>query len=202
MKTHILKFALTTGVAFATTLTAGIIPYPDKGTQNPLEYSLTAQTTGPITAYFYGSGAAYSETLGLFVNGISTGITGLNNHSSPIGQSLDLGHAKAGDSLDFFIDVADTQNTFYSNKSMNADGANHVYSTAFSGNSIIPAGTYIGFEDLALNVADFNYTDEQFVISNVSTTGPSSSTPEPESVALVGVAGLLLAALRRLRSKA
>jgi hypothetical protein len=63
-----------------------------------------------------------------------------------------------------------------------------VYSSAFSGNSTIPAGTYVGFEDLAASVSDFNYTDEQFVFSNTSV----APTPIPAAVWLMlsGLGGL------------
>jgi hypothetical protein len=76
---------------------------------------------------------------------------------------------------------------------MNADGANHVYSTSFPGTSTIPAGTYVGFEDLAKSVSDFNYADEQFVFSNTMTS--IGSAPEPSTLALtlltlLGLGGL------------
>ncbi len=191
---HTWTIAVILGFLFTATLSADSIPYPNPGTQSPNNYSFTATSTGAITAYFDGSGASYTEVLGLLVNGVPTGIVGLNNHSTPIGQSLDLGNANAGDSLDFFINVLTTGNTWYSNTALNSDGANHVYSTSFSGSSGIPAGTYVGFEDLAANVADYNYTDEQFVFTN-TTTNPS--TPEPATAALCGLALLSLAAARR-----
>jgi hypothetical protein len=189
-----IKFYLTSGflssVLTVVSASAGVIPYPNTGMQNATTYTLTALATADVIAYFTGSGAAYTETLGLNVNGVSTGITGLNNHTSALGQSLDLGHANAGDALTFFINVQNTGNTWYSNQSLNTDGANHVYSTDFSGNGTIPAGTYVGFEDLAAGVTDWNYTDEQFVFTN--TTAVVGSVPEPTSVALfgLGLAGL------------
>jgi hypothetical protein len=177
----------------AVSVTAATIPYPNPGTENPVTYTFTAASSGDIIAYFDGSGASYTETLGLDVNGVPTGITGLNNHSTAIGVALDLGHANAGDTLTFFIDVATTGSVWYSNPSMNADGANHVYSTSFPGTSTIPAGTYVGFEDLAKSVSDFNYADEQFVFSNTMTS--IGSAPEPSTLALtlltlLGLGGL------------
>ncbi len=181
---------------------AGAIPYPNSGTQNPVTYSFVASSTGDVVAYFDGSGASYTEVLGLEINGVATGITGLNNHSTAVGTSLDLGSANAGDTLTFFIDVETTGNTWYSNESLNSDGANHIYSTSFSGNGTIPAGTYVGFEDLAAPVSDFNYTDEQFVFTNTTTT-TVSGTPEPSTFGLMGLAfagvGGLLVRLKKQR---
>jgi hypothetical protein len=194
------KFALITIslTLAAISATADAIPYPNTGTQNPATYTFTAASSGDIVAYFDGSGASYTETLGLEVNGVPTGITGLNNHTTAIGASLDLGHANAGDTLTFFINVLTTGNVWYSNQSLNADGANHVYSTAFSGNAAIPAGTYVGFEDLAVSVADFNYTDEQFVFSNTVTT--VGSAPEPATLGLTLLTILCLGGLATRRA--
>ena len=50
----------------------------------------------------------------------------------------------------------------------------------------IPAGTFIGMEDLALNVSDLDYNDDQFVFAEVT----PMATPEPTTLLLVGT-GLL-----------
>jgi hypothetical protein len=162
-------------------------PYPNPGTQNPVTYTFTAATTGDLTAYFFGTGASYTETLGLLVNGVDTTITGLNNQTSSTGDSLDFGTVTAGDTLTFYIDVATTGDTWYSNAALNSDGANHVYSTAYTGGVVgVPAGTYVAFEDLPAATSDFNYFDETFVFTNVATT---PAVPEPANVALL-LAGL------------
>ena len=176
---------------------AVVVPsYPDTGTQNPVTYTFTAAATGEIDAYFLGSGASYDEQLGLLVNGVATGTTGLDNHGTAQGAMLDLGSVTAGDTLTFFIAVSTTGDTWYSDPAMNHDGvgggtSNHVYSTSFAGgtfgSNVVPAGTYVGFEDLPANGAsDFNYTDEQFAFTNVAT---ASSVPEPADMALF-MAGL------------
>ena len=59
--------------------------------------------TGDIIAYFAGSTASFENTLGLQVNGISTGIFGLDNKSTPLGGNSNLGHANAGDVLTFVL---------------------------------------------------------------------------------------------------
>lgn len=166
---------------------AGPIPWPGGG-ENTATYSFTATATGPISAYFLGSNASYNETLGLLVNGVQLGATGLQNHSTPFGTELTFGNVTAGDSLVFFIDVQTTGDTWYSNSALNTDGGNHVYSTAYPGDAAngIPTGTYVGFEDLPASTADWNYTDEQFSFTDVSTT---PAVPEPANVALL-LAGL------------
>ena len=172
-----------------------IIPYPTPGTPNIEVYNFTATTTGVITAYFAGSDAAHSDSIGLLVNGVATGIVGLNNHSSVLGQNIVLGNVNAGDELTFFLTDANTGSTWYSDAALNTDGATqHVYSALYDGlnpplGAGIPAGTYVGFEDLALfQGGDFDYNDDAFVFTNVST----NPTPLPATFSLfAGGLGLL-----------
>ena len=170
----------TTGSALA----ADAIPYPNPGTANPDLYAFSAVSTGTVTAYFMGSTAGYENTLGLLVNGVDTGINGLNDHTSVVGDSL-VFNVTAGDVLTFYIKVTSPALTWYSDASLNSDGVNHIYSTSFSGSSAVPAGTYIAFEDLQ-GGGDLNYFDETFAFTNVATT---STVPEPANMALL-MAGL------------
>ena len=177
------------------TVHAGPIPYPNPGVENPVLYSFTATATGPITAYFMGTTAAYVNELTMLVNGVGTGIQGLNNHTSAIGEALDLGSVNAGDSIVFeMINLSPGGvGPWYSVKSMNSDGVNHVYSTDFGGDLLVPAGIFVAFEDLQ-GGGDLNYNDENFVFTNVSS---SNNVPEPGSLALLGAALAGLAAARR-----
>ena len=153
-------------IGFATAASAALPVYPTPGTENPLTYTFTAATTGSIIAYFGGSTASNDETLGLLVNGISTGINGLDDHTSSPGNQLNLGSVTAGDVLTFFIHDISSGNTWYSDKSRNLDGpggtaTQHIYSTSYAGGDFgIPTGTYVAFEDLPRASSDLNYHDK------------------------------------------
>ena len=158
---------------------AGAIPYPDAGQLNTAVYSFSAASTGELVVYFYAQSAGNSETIGVRVNGSDWPNTGLENHSSSYGESFDFGHVTAGDSVVFFIDEGGAK--FYSDASLNSDGVQHAYATSWAGDGTIPAGTYVGFEDLA-GGGDRDYNDTEFVFSNVV---PTSTIPEPADVALL-----------------
>lgn len=166
---------------------ADTIPYPNDGTENINLYTFTATSDGTIGGYFYNETAGYTNTLSLLVNGVVTPETAagvLNNHASSMGDFVNLGTVHAGDVLTFRLNVVTTGESLFSDKALNDDGINHVYSTAFSGDAVhgIPAGTYVGFEDLR-GGGDFDYDDETFVFTNVA------AIPEPETYAML-LAGL------------
>ncbi len=199
--------ALSAGLAFAGAAFAGPIPYPNPGTVNPDVYTFTAASDGDIVAYFVGSDAGLEENIGLWVNGVSTGITGLNNHTSVQGDTVDLGFAHAGDILTFAMYIPPASGsplpppTWVSDPSGNSDGTQHIYSTdVFAGQAYAgsPAGTYVGWEDLP-NGGDLDYNDDQYIFVNVSTTVPEAST---WAMMLAGFSGLAFAAFRRGRKTA
>lgn len=200
------RAALAAALGLAASAASAVTPfpqYPTRGKENPVEYNFTAARTGNITAWYTGTTASYSENLGLMVNGVKTGISGLNNKTSKVGDTLVLGNAKAGDKLTFFIDVLTTKKTYFSDKSLNEDGVNHVFSASYAGSDIIPAGTYIGFEDLWKG-GDFNYFDLSFVFQNVASKEVSAveGVPEPATWAML-IAGFgLTGAVMRRRSTA
>src|SRR5262245_40795561 len=62
-----------------TSARADAIPYPTPGVVNPDVYTFKASATGDVVAYFAGSSANNESVLGMLVNCLSTGITGLDN---------------------------------------------------------------------------------------------------------------------------
>jgi hypothetical protein len=181
---------------------ADAIPYPNSGTPNTISYTFNATTTGDVVAYFIaGAGASFSNMLGMLDNGVLTSSGfGLDNHTSAVGQTFDLGAVTAGDTLTFVLDNATLGKMAYSDPSLNGSydtdgskGHDHVYATAYTATppiASIPMGSYIGFEDQPFPGADFNYNDAAFVLTNVTTAIVSS--PEPGTVTLVFFGMLLL----------
>lgn len=187
---------LVCGLACLATAHAGYTPYPAPGSPNPQLYSFTAAADGDLIAYFSGGAGGLVNEFTALVNGVPTGVQGLNNHVAAYGQVLNFGHVAAGDSVVFeMVNLDQTVGPWYSTKSLNADGGNHVYSTAFTADALIPSGTYIAFEDLTFPGSDYNYGDGSFVVTNLTTT----VVPEPESYALM-LAGLGLVGLLRRRA--
>jgi hypothetical protein len=181
---------LALAVTAMSSASAAAIPYPNAGTENPIAYTFTASATGDLTAYSYKkSGASYDETLGLLINGVDSGINGLDNHSSAAGDKLDFGSVMKGDVLTFYITVNSIGGQkFYSDPTLNPGGTNQVYSTSFGGAGNVPAGVYVAFEDLNPTVngsSDFNYQDEEFVFTNTSSV---SNVPLPASAPMFGAA--------------
>ncbi len=196
--------AVASSACFGNAASADAIPYPDAGTAITIpSYNFTASATGNITAYFYSSDAADEEEVSMDVDGTPTGIFGLNNHTSAVGEAFNLGPVTAGDSIEFFIQDFSTGVNWYSNASDNSDGDNHAYVTSYTGGvASIPAGTYVGFEDRAFG--DYDYNDDQFVFTNVSSPVVSSAVPELSTWAMMGLgfAGLAFAGWRGSRKTA
>jgi hypothetical protein len=190
MKTLYASIAAAVALACAIPAYAAPIPYANPGVESKTAYSFTAAADGNVVAYFAGSSAGYTNEIALLVNGVDTGIRGLNNHGSKYGDMLSFGAVQAGDALVFKLinlNPADV-GPFYSDLALNMDGKNHIYAATYGGDAFIPAGIAVGFEDL-LNGGDFDYNDENFVFVNVANV---TDVPEPASIALLlaGVAGI------------
>jgi hypothetical protein len=177
---------------------AALPVYSQKGVINPTTYTFQAASSGKIEAYFAGETAGYTSLLGLKVNGVEQGGYGLNNHASAIGAKHDFGNVQAGDTLVFVLKVLTTNLSFFSDTMQNADGLNHIHSAAWTGDDLIPAGTYVGFEDL-LGGGDKDYDDLQFVFTNVAAVA-TGTIPEPQTWVMM-MAGFGLIGIARRRQK-
>lgn len=204
MKKICAGLAVAATLAFSATASAAPVAYAHPGVENAATYDLVAAATGDITAYFAGSDASYTNELTMYVNGVATGTFGMNNHASHYGDQINFGSVKAGDKLVFELLTLNPGNVgpWYSDRARNTDGLQHIYSAAFSGDNLVPAGTYVGFEDLPAG-GDFDYNDENFVFTNVAVQGDTapSNVPEPASLALLLV-GALGFGVRRTASRA
>mgnify|MGYP001547432490 CR=1 FL=1 len=159
--------------------------------------TFTAAATGDVTAYYVAGDAADIDLVGMLditrgdtLGALSGSDFYLNNHSTAVGTSATLGSVNAGDTLVFVLQNQTTGNYIFSDPTLNAGGINYIQSSSFSGSGSIPAGTYVGFEDLlATEGSDFDYNDLEFVFQNVDSHTPQvGSVPEPSTI----VAGALL----------
>ena len=180
----------------ATPAFAGVIPYPNPGVIAP-QVTTYASSSGGVDVYYYGSTA--NDTDFVQVYDVQTQYNSgeiLNNHATAVGTEITVGtgpgQINAGDQLVFFIESPD--GSFGSIASYSEDGINHAYITGYSGGTvggtIVPAGLYVGLEDLYYPGSDLNYNDDDFIFTGVSAPSVTGVTPEPASLALFGT-GLL-----------
>ncbi len=196
MKLLLASTAMLAGACAAVSANAAIPTYGSPGVVNGASYSFTATATGDVIAYFAGSDAGYDSLLGLTVNGVDLGARVFPNHSTALGATYNFGTVTAGDALVFLLEIVAPPSgigTYYSKESLNPGGLQHVYSTGYAGGDFgIPAGVYIGFEDI-LDLGDIDYNDHQFVFTNVG-----GLVPEPGTWAMmIAGFGLVGAAMRR-----
>jgi hypothetical protein len=161
--------------------------------------NIVATNTGNVTGYFFGFSAADTDEIEMLDLTTST-TTGpfFINKTTTIGSSANFGAVTAGDQLAFILINLSNGNQYSTDDALSSDGVNHGYVTPFLGASDpagdpggIPAGTFVGMEDLSVPGSDLDYNDDQFVFTNISST--TTPTPEPSSIALLGT-GLLAAA--------
>lgn len=173
----------------ATAATAVPLVYPNPGFEAADTGSFSAGINGRVYGYYTGARGSFTVLAGARINGVD-GTPGLNNQTSVYGTKYIFGNASAGDSLVFFIDVLDTGDRFYNDKSLNADGVNHTWGQVYGGDAFVPVGFHLSFEDL-FNGGDFNYNDHSFVIG-------VEAVPEPAAWALmIAGFGMIGVAMRR-----
>ncbi len=169
------------------------IPYNNTGQIAPSVVTYASSSSG-VGLYFAGSSAVLDDSIDIY--DVTTGYDSgnlLGNHTTALGTMVKVGTSpgeiNGGDQLVLYIDSPDGR--FASVASYSADGVNHAYITPFSagmlGSTLVPAGLYVGMEDLPNGISDFDYNDDTFVL-----TGLTTVTPEPGSLLLVGT-GMLAA---------
>ncbi|WP_235839566.1 PEP-CTERM sorting domain-containing protein [Cognaticolwellia mytili] len=160
-----------------------------------------ASSTSDIIATYKGNSASYSNNLYL-VDGVSPGIDLFifNNHTSSIGDTLNLGSFTIGMELIFRLEVTNTgQNYFTGAASRNPDASIHARvqasglpSPEFQTNEVL-----VSFEDLYNG--PFIYNDLGFSFTNTS-SGHSNEVPEPTTLAILAL-GMIGLASRRFKKQ-
>lgn len=213
MKPNTLKFLATTSTILATALSASAYNLADPapptttipaglnpgGPWYPTPNGGSAVTGGQelfssggdVTVTFLGpTSAAYDEELFVAMPSLGYGLF-MDNHSTGNGTTYDLGVIPAGTEIEFGLDVFNTGNLWFDGPgSRNSDNTVHAYMVNnYEG---LANTTYVGFEDLAASVADFNYVDEVYAFTGASSASvpDSSSTLPLLGVGLAGLAGI------------
>ena len=222
--TVILAFAVV--ATLPATLLADPVPYGNIGQVAPTT-SIRASETGDIIGYFVQASAAHSDTVRL--HDVTSGTFSawyFDNHTTPVGTAADLGFVSAGDLLVFELFDATTGHIYANDPTYSDDGVNHAYVTSFAGGPLygtqIPAGIYVGMEDLDRHVTDYDYNDDTFLFTNnasksstftktsnfsrttapILTSNPAAQPdpiPEPSTLVLFGTGLLGLATAIRSR---
>ena len=181
-------------VALFLTLVSGVVtaqPIAVPGTEG---FLVTVSSTNDVIATYQGTSASFSNDLFLG----STFI--FNNHTSPVGSTVNLGSFAIGTELMFRLHVNNTGDDFFTGPaSRNPDGVTH----ARVQENWQPNETLVSFEDL--NQITFPgslvYNDLSFSFTNTTST-PAIPEPETYAMMLAGLGLLAFVARRRKNQKA
>lgn len=199
---YLRRIALVSGGILASmfTLLAHAFPIAAPGTEG---LNVLVGSTSPIIATYLGNSADYSDDLYLMVDGagnpgndgnLANDLFIFNNHTSVVGSTVNLGTFAVGTELEFRLHVNNTNNDFFTGAAIrNPDQHTH----ARVQENWKPSETLVSFEDLFNG--PFEYNDLSFSFTN-TVTSPTSSVPEPATLALMGLGLLGLASTKR-RSK-
>jgi hypothetical protein len=195
-----LKKSLAAAVAAVSLASAAhaVLPvYSPKGTPSATPNVFVSTGAGDVTAWFAGFDAGYSSTIGMAVNGVLGSTFCLPNKTTAVGTSCTLGTVADGDIIEFVLRVQNTRTDYWTTAAKNPGGLNHAWSTPYAGGDFgIPAGVFVGFEDLP-RLGDKDYNDHRFVFAFPG----SGVVPEPATWAmLIAGFGLVGAAMRRRRT--
>ena len=152
--------------------------------------SVRVNSTDDVIATYQGNSAQYSNDLYL-EKGLGDSVFIFNNHSSPIGSTVNLGSFSIGTELIFRLHVNNTDFDYFTGPSdRNPDDKLH----ARVEENWMPNETLVSFEDLFNG--PFFYNDLSFSFTNVDTSTPPSEVPLPAGIwfFITGIIGLFATA--------